>query len=47
MKRTGMAAASLLAGQGVRVRATDLKPLDALPGAGGLLERLGIPFEIQ
>ncbi len=47
MKRTGMAAASLLAGQGARVRATDLKPLEALPGAGELLERLGIPFELQ
>jgi UDP-N-acetylmuramoylalanine--D-glutamate ligase len=47
MKRSGMAAASLLAGQGATLRATDIKPLGALPGAGELLERLGIPFEIQ
>jgi UDP-N-acetylmuramoylalanine--D-glutamate ligase len=47
MKRTGMAAASLLAGQGAKVRATDLQPLDALPGARELLDRLGIPFQIQ
>ena len=47
MKRTGMAAASLLARHGARVRATDLKPLDELPGARESLERLDIPFDIQ
>ena len=47
MKRTGMAATSLLAKHGANVRATDLQPLEALPGAGELLGRLGIPFEIQ
>ena len=47
MKRTGMAAASLLAAHGATVRATDLQPLEALPGARELLERLGIPFATQ
>jgi len=47
MKRTGMAAASLLASHGARVRATDLKGLDALSGAREQLAGLGIPFEIQ
>lgn len=47
MKRTGMAAASLLAREGAAVRATDLKPLETLPGARESIERLGIPFETQ
>jgi UDP-N-acetylmuramoylalanine--D-glutamate ligase len=47
MKRSGMAAAALLASQGALVRTTDLKPLDALPEARELIERLGIPFQIQ
>ena len=40
MKKSGMASAELLAREGAVVRATDLKPLDRLPGAGALLERL-------
>lgn len=47
MKKSGLASAALLAGQGIEVRATDLKPLDALPGARETLERLHIPFEQQ
>jgi UDP-N-acetylmuramoylalanine--D-glutamate ligase len=47
MKRSGMAAASLLASQGAIVRATDLQTLEALPEARALLEQLDIPFETQ
>jgi len=47
MKKSGMASAALLAREGARVRATDLKPLDQLPEAGPLLDRLGIPFARQ
>jgi UDP-N-acetylmuramoylalanine--D-glutamate ligase len=47
MKLSGMASAELLAREGAAVRATDLKPLEALPGAGELLERLRIPFALQ
>jgi UDP-N-acetylmuramoylalanine--D-glutamate ligase len=47
MKRSGMAAVSLLASQGAVLRATDLQTLDALPEARELLERLGVPFERQ
>ena len=47
MKRSGMAAISLLASQGAVLRATDLQTLSALPEARELLERLGVPFERQ
>jgi len=47
MKKSGVASAELLVREGARVRATDLKPLDALPEARALVERLGIPFEQQ
>jgi UDP-N-acetylmuramoylalanine--D-glutamate ligase len=47
MKLSGMASAELLAREGAVVRATDLKPLDALPGAAALLDRLRIPFALQ
>ena len=47
MKRSGLATAALLARQGAEVRATDLKPLDALPEAAQLIGRLGIPFAQQ
>lgn len=47
MKKSGMASAELLAREGARVRATDLKPLDQLPDARPVLDRLGIPFETQ
>jgi UDP-N-acetylmuramoylalanine--D-glutamate ligase len=43
MKKSGMASAALLARQGARVRATDLKPLDELPG----VRELDIPFRQQ
>jgi len=43
MKKSGLASAALLARLGARVRATDLKPLDQLPGAAAL----GIPFSPQ
>jgi UDP-N-acetylmuramoylalanine--D-glutamate ligase len=47
MKKSGMASAELLARSGATVRATDLKPLDELPGARELLARLDIPFVRQ
>jgi len=47
MKKSGIASAELLVREGARVRATDLKPLDQLPGAGPPLERLQIPFAQQ
>ncbi len=47
MKKSGMASAELLVRHGARVRATDLKPVDQLPEAAPLLERLGIPFAQQ
>ena len=47
MKKSGVASAELLAREGARVRATDLKPLDQLPDAAPLLDRLGIPFAQQ
>jgi UDP-N-acetylmuramoylalanine--D-glutamate ligase len=47
MKKSGMASAELLARHGASVRATDLKPLDELPGAREALDRLNIPFAQQ
>jgi UDP-N-acetylmuramoylalanine--D-glutamate ligase len=47
MKRSGLASATLLAREGAAVRATDLKPLDQLPEAHALLDRLHIPFAPQ
>ena len=47
MKKSGLASAALLGGQGIEVRATDLKPLEALPEAREALQRLHIPFEQQ
>ncbi|MGA3240382.1 MAG: UDP-N-acetylmuramoyl-L-alanine--D-glutamate ligase [Bryobacteraceae bacterium] len=47
MKRSGIASAGLLAREGAVVRATDLKPLDQLPEARELLDRLHIPFALQ
>ena len=47
MKKSGMASAELLAREGARVRATDLKPLEELPEALPLLDRLHIPFAQQ
>jgi UDP-N-acetylmuramoylalanine--D-glutamate ligase len=43
MKKSGMASAALLVREGARVRATDLKPLDELPG----VRELDIPFRQQ
>ena len=43
MKKSGVASAALLVREGARVRATDLKPLDALPG----VRELNIPFAQQ
>ena len=43
MKKSGVASAALLAREGARVRATDLKPLDQLPGVA----ELNIPFAQQ
>jgi UDP-N-acetylmuramoylalanine--D-glutamate ligase len=47
LKKSGMASAEFLAKRGARVRSTDIKPLDQLPGAAELLDRLEIPFAQQ
>ena len=47
MKKSGIASAEFLVRQGARVRATDLKALDALPEAAAVVERLGIAFAQQ
>ncbi len=47
MKRSGVASLELLAREGAVVRATDLKPLDQLPEAQEVIDRLGIPFAQQ
>ena len=47
MKKSGMAAAALLAAHGAEVRATDLKPIGELGEAGAVLDRLGVPFAQQ
>jgi UDP-N-acetylmuramoylalanine--D-glutamate ligase len=45
--RSGLAAVELLAAQGARVLATDLKPLAELPEAAPVLARLGVEFRLQ
>ncbi|MBK9166975.1 MAG: UDP-N-acetylmuramoyl-L-alanine--D-glutamate ligase [Bryobacterales bacterium] len=47
MERSGVAAAEWLAGQGAQVRATDLRPLSALPAARAVLDSLNIEFVPQ
>ncbi|MGA7240871.1 MAG: UDP-N-acetylmuramoyl-L-alanine--D-glutamate ligase [Bryobacteraceae bacterium] len=47
MKRSGVASVELLAREGASVTAADLKPLDQLPEAREVLERLHIPFAVQ
>ena len=47
MAQSGLAVAEFLVGKGARVRAVDSKPLEALKGAGGEFERLGVPFALQ
>jgi UDP-N-acetylmuramoylalanine--D-glutamate ligase len=47
MQKSGIAAAEFLAARGALPRATDLKPLDQLPLAAPVLERLGVPFAQQ
>jgi len=47
MKKSGMATVELLVRLGDTVRATDLKPLDQLPEARELLDRLHVPFAPQ
>ncbi len=47
LKKSGMASAELLVRHGARVRATDLKGLDQLPGGSEFVSRLGLPFEKQ
>ena len=47
MQKSGIAAVEFLSRRGARVRATDIKPLDQLPQAREVLERLGIPFAQQ
>jgi UDP-N-acetylmuramoylalanine--D-glutamate ligase len=47
MQKSGIAAVQFLARHGAEVRATDLKPLEQLPQAREVLERLGVPFAPQ
>ncbi len=47
MAQSGLAVVEFLVAKGARVRAVDAKPLDQLKGAGGELERLGVPFSVQ
>ena len=47
LKKSGMASAELLVRHGARVRVTDLKSLDLLPGGYEFVSRFGIPFQKQ
>ncbi|HXG33426.1 MAG TPA: UDP-N-acetylmuramoyl-L-alanine--D-glutamate ligase [Bryobacteraceae bacterium] len=47
LARSGLAAIELLVSKGARVTATDVRPLEQLPGAGAVLERFGVPFAPQ
>ena len=47
LKKSGMASAELLVRQGARVRVTDLKGLELLPGGYAFVSRLDIPFRKQ
>jgi len=47
MKRSGIASIELLVREGASVTAADLKPLDQLPEAREVLDRLHIPFAAQ
>lgn len=47
LKKSGLASAELLVKEGAEVHATDLKPLDELPGARETVARLSIPFAQQ
>lgn len=47
MEKSGLASVELAACQGAQVRATDLKPLSAMPEAAALLGRLGVEFTPQ
>jgi UDP-N-acetylmuramoylalanine--D-glutamate ligase len=47
LKKSGIASVEFLSRHGAVVRATDLKPLDQLPGAAELLARWNVPFAQQ
>ena len=47
LKKSGMASVEFLCRRGAVVRATDIKPLDQLPGASELLARWNVPFAQQ
>jgi UDP-N-acetylmuramoylalanine--D-glutamate ligase len=47
MARSGLASVELLRAHAAEVRATDLKPLEALPEAAEALARLAVPFAQQ
>ncbi len=47
MKRSGIASVELLVREGASVTAADLKPLDELPEAREVLDRLHVPFALQ
>jgi UDP-N-acetylmuramoylalanine-D-glutamate ligase len=47
LEKSGLASIELLASHGAAVRATDLKALDALPGAAAVVGRCGAAFVRQ
>jgi UDP-N-acetylmuramoylalanine--D-glutamate ligase len=47
MQKSGIAAVEFLSARGAAVRATDLKPIEQLPQAREVLERLNVPFAQQ
>jgi UDP-N-acetylmuramoylalanine--D-glutamate ligase len=47
LRKSGMASAEFLARLGARVRVTDLKGLEEIPGAGAFVARLNLPFRVQ
>jgi UDP-N-acetylmuramoylalanine--D-glutamate ligase len=47
LARSGIAAMNLLAGQGARVTACDVKPLEEIDGASALVSEIGARFVLQ
>lgn len=45
--KSGLSAIELLVEKGAHPHGTDSRPLEQLPGAGPLFERLGVPFRLQ
>ncbi|MCC7175118.1 MAG: UDP-N-acetylmuramoyl-L-alanine--D-glutamate ligase [Bryobacterales bacterium] len=47
LARSGLASVELLAEKGANVTACDTRPVEQLPEAGAVLDRLGVPFRLQ